>query len=93
MGGRYGRLGGVLPVVHEGVGMSDLQKAVVSAVNGGRVYAAINSIFTTLPDRFTMSELLAKSHLKGPGSMIMAIRVLERSFRCNRTASGVWKKP
>ena len=72
---------------------TDKQKEATRRFSCGRAYEAISVIFDSLPARFTTSEVMGKSGLKGCGSMYSAISVLERAFRCNRTASGIWRKP
>ncbi len=73
--------------------MSDKQKAAMRAFTCGRVYAAIQAIYADLPSRFTTLEVERKAKLKGMGSMLSAIGVLERTFHCTRNAQGVWRKP
>lgn len=72
--------------------MSDLQKETVVCFTAGRVFAAIQPVYSTLPERFTTTELMRLSGLKGRASMFAAISVLDRSFRCTRNSEGIWRK-
>ena len=73
--------------------MSEKQKAASLEASGGRAFAQIAPIFDDLPDRFTTAEVCKKARLKGQAGMWLAISTLERAFRCNRNANGVWIKP
>ena len=73
--------------------MSELQKESVMGFTSGRVFNAIQPVYSALPDRFTTNQVMAKARLSGHGTMCAVISVLERSFRCSRTAAGIWKKP